>query len=161
MSPLPNPLPLFGRGTANRGLGSLVSTLFVCFCSLGSLHVQCPGVCKCWLGEIANAGSPACFSNTLQRYDGVKARLLLIAGFCRLLQVIDLRLTKFFDNAGYLRRGESSLPPFGKGAETGIQTQPRHPPFGLVVFPELHRREAAFANLVHIGLHIVQCGRNK
>ncbi len=49
----------------------------------------CPGVCTCWLGEVANAGSPACFSNTLQKYDGVRARLILIAGFCRLFRVIE------------------------------------------------------------------------
>ena len=80
IQPLSLTLPLAGR-VRERGLGSLVNTFFVCFCSLESLHVQCPGVCKCWLGEVANAGSLACFSNTLQRYDGVRARLILIGTY--------------------------------------------------------------------------------
>ena len=31
------------------------------FCSLWSLHVLFPGVCKRWLGESANVGARACF----------------------------------------------------------------------------------------------------
>ena len=44
------------------------------FCRLWSLHVLVPGVCTCGLLESANAGTSACFSKTMQRYDNLRQR---------------------------------------------------------------------------------------